>query len=1017
MKKLLLATILGMLILAGTHLMLTASARTAIAAPNATTRYVAAVSGTDTGDCTSNTAPCRTLQYAVDQAQEGDDVWIAALDGTERAVYTVSTGPILSLDKTLTLRGGYSYARALGLWSRLIPALSTLDGQSEHQGIHITGNITATLERLSLNNGNAPQGGNLYAEDATVRFSAVLVISGTATHGGGIYLKNCHTEFEVTNFDLADLIELSGALVVQNNTAEYGGGIYAEGGNPALSAFAVFSNTASVYGGGVYLKEGKPIVAGGLVLDNQAGQQGGGFYLEQSLARIAGTMIYSNTAAQGAGLYLNGPLVTWPIDVPIIANNYIRYNQGGGLYFHQAIAGLANNIIADNVAEDGAAAYLWASSPQFYHNTLANNQGTSAVYITHKPGQIFPPLPPVPSLPRLVNTIIASHTLGIYVESTGLVYPLENRATLEGTLWWANASQGGGSGDIDSTHAVEDAPHFICTGEAPMCPTPYHIETTSAAVDAGVELTMDLPDDDAFFVDIDGQLRPSGAGYDIGADEVVTLSFNAWLIPTFSSITATPGEHVTHTHRLLNTGTQTDTYDLTLDSSTGWAELLTPRLITLGTQMSATVHVRVTVPPEATDGLSDSTRISATSHANPDQTAPALDTTFVVSESLALFDLTIDKETDVDRIDPGTAIPYTLTVTKPEALTETVTVTLTDSAVPTEAIGAWLLPPGCSGVLANGNFTCTWEMAPDTSSATLAMVITSAEAYSGTLINMATVNGSRPDINLVNNFAQATVNVGAPAAGVLLFPQLSPRIARPGERVTHTHTLRNTGDLSDIYDLTLNSSSEWAKLGTDSPITLNSQSTATVQVYVDVPSHATAGMTDTTILSATSRADPAQSAQALDTTLVISEGTETGDIAVSKWANPSTVNPGESIHYTILVTKSDTITKGVNITLTDTLVPTRAVAGWMLPTPCKGTLGQGRITCVWTLPPSTLLLTRTLPIYITTSKSFSGSLLNVASVSASVPEINLGNNGDQVTVTVGQPSTALYLPLILRTAP
>jgi len=37
------------------------------------TRYVA-TTGVDTGDCTNNTAPCRTVQYAVDVASEGDAI-------------------------------------------------------------------------------------------------------------------------------------------------------------------------------------------------------------------------------------------------------------------------------------------------------------------------------------------------------------------------------------------------------------------------------------------------------------------------------------------------------------------------------------------------------------------------------------------------------------------------------------------------------------------------------------------------------------------------------------------------------------------------------------------------------------------------------------------------------------------------------------------------------------------------------------------------------------------------------
>jgi hypothetical protein len=49
-------------------------------------------------------------------------------------------------------------------------------------------------------------------------------------------------------------------------------------------------------------------------------------------------------------------------------------------------------------------------------------------------------------------------------------------------------------------------PDFVAPDEGD-----YHIGPDSAAIDAGVNVGVN--------VDIDGQRRPSGAGYDIGADE------------------------------------------------------------------------------------------------------------------------------------------------------------------------------------------------------------------------------------------------------------------------------------------------------------------------------------------------------------------------------------------------------------------------------------------------------------------------------------------------------------------
>ena len=84
-----------------------------------TIRYVAPASvGNDTGnDCTASSAPCATIQHAVDVADAGDEVRVAT------GVYTdiharprtdvVATGvvtQIVYVSKTVTLRGGYTTA-------------------------------------------------------------------------------------------------------------------------------------------------------------------------------------------------------------------------------------------------------------------------------------------------------------------------------------------------------------------------------------------------------------------------------------------------------------------------------------------------------------------------------------------------------------------------------------------------------------------------------------------------------------------------------------------------------------------------------------------------------------------------------------------------------------------------------------------------------------------------------------------------------------------------------------------
>ncbi len=106
----------------------------------------------------------------------------------------------------------------------------------------------------------------------------------------------------------------------------------------------------------------------------------------------------------------------------------------------------------------------------------------------------------------MTDTILVSHTVGISVTAG-------NTATLQATLWgsgaWANGSDWGGAGSITTgTVNVWGDPAFVNPDAGD-----YHILPTSAAVDAGVHAGVTT--------DIDGDARPYGNGYDIGADECV----------------------------------------------------------------------------------------------------------------------------------------------------------------------------------------------------------------------------------------------------------------------------------------------------------------------------------------------------------------------------------------------------------------------------------------------------------------------------------------------------------------
>jgi parallel beta-helix repeat protein len=430
-----------------------------------------ATTGSDTPSCGSQATPCRTVQYAVDQAQAGEEVRVAAglyTDLQGRAAPGDYLSPpasgvitqVVYISKTVTIWGGYTTAFS----DPPDPETNqtTLDAQGGGRVLFIADPsagsgpaISPTVEGLRLTNGDAAglggtswgddYGGGVYVVNATATISNNRVFSNTADGGGGLYLFNSDTT-------------LSGNTVASNTADGYGGGLSLRGSDATLSGNTVTSNTADGPGGGLYLIESGATLSGNTVISNTADDYGGGLYLRFSDATLSRNTVISNTV-DGYG--------------------------GGGLSLYRSDATLTNNVVTDN---DGSGLYIWASSPRLLHTTIARNSGSSGVFISDDG--------PNYSTVALTNTILVSHTVGIYVRAG-------NTATLESTLWHGNTTDWDGTGTINRSNDYAGDPLFDADG--------YHLMAGSAAIDKGVDAGV--------MTDIDGDPRDSTP--DLGADERV----------------------------------------------------------------------------------------------------------------------------------------------------------------------------------------------------------------------------------------------------------------------------------------------------------------------------------------------------------------------------------------------------------------------------------------------------------------------------------------------------------------
>lgn len=538
------------------------------------TRYVSIEGTDDSNNCAGINNPCATIQHAVDVAQNGDPILISG------GVFSIGSGLVPAVvsvsGKSLSFQGGYTTTFTLRdpeTWPTIV------DGKNSVRGFFISGsgvgpaNVRVTIDGLHIRNGRGNgAGGGIYVSEVTLILTGTRIYSNEAAindyegKGGGLYAITATLYISGCSFSHNVALQggwwgKGGGLYLENSEAEirysrfysniagnlrgmgYGGGIYLSTCRNCLVAHNVIrSNWAGRgdqtrgKGGGIAVYGGYVVVRDNEIAENIAGQYSAGDWLVQSTGGGL-TAIYvddlvveknrflSNTAAlqsSGTRVFSGSGLETWGYTVTIRSNlfqgNVIdRSGRGHGgaicLSAMRAVYLEGNSIISNGMGEEwgllinsskgvtidnniiaanraGGIHIYSVKDSLFRHNTLAEN-GPNGVYLTATERITF------------INTIVASHTVGITVTKTAQVF-------LDHTLWYGNGQNTGGSGVITNTNEIVGPPDFVDPAR-----WNYHIGPGSWAIDRGTEAGINT--------DIDGNNRPWGSGFDIGADEAYWL--------------------------------------------------------------------------------------------------------------------------------------------------------------------------------------------------------------------------------------------------------------------------------------------------------------------------------------------------------------------------------------------------------------------------------------------------------------------------------------------------------------
>jgi len=363
------------------------------------------------GNCGGTITLCySTIQAAVDAAQAGDEIRIAA--GAYTGVNNQGGKPqVVYIAKSLTLRGGYTTAN----WTIPNPAVNVTEINAQVMGraAYITGAdsvVTLTGLRFTYGDanglgGHAPTtyenydaGGGIYIDQATVTLNDCRVSDGAAPsggYGGGLYIRNgtltadrvlWHTN-QAGHGGAAYLYRttthIAGSTFQNNSTTTMNGdgpALTVSGGAFTLSGSTLASNTAvekapfsgaldvnadpflienSVISGTVY-STGAALRGVGTLQGNtiQANQYGGVRIGDSKITLVNNEVLYNGTggAYVEAGVYVSG---VWNATVYLVGN-HIHHNRhlyasatGGGVYVDPADEGwvtLSRNLIEENTA-------------------------------------------------------------------------------------------------------------------------------------------------------------------------------------------------------------------------------------------------------------------------------------------------------------------------------------------------------------------------------------------------------------------------------------------------------------------------------------------------------------------------------------------------------------------------------------------------------------------------------------------------------------------------------------------
>ena len=355
------------------------------------------------------------------------------------------------------------------------------------------------------------------------------------TVGGGIYLLESSPS--ITN------------CIIKGNTAAEGAGIWCENSSPFITNCAISENVVTFWegsGGGIFCYYSSPtitncIISGNITLNDEG--SGGGISCFDSSPTITNCVIRNNVAHDTAGIIISGD--SSPTIADCLISNNIASGLGGGilLYFVDLPVSITNCTISNNFASEGGGGIICKGVQISLDNCIIKGNATH-----HIGGGVMSDYGDITITNcNITNNYAYNNGGGVYVDTTlsivnstisgnesmangGALYcDFDSSVNVVNSIIWGNNAMGGYEemyidywvtywetfnisysdirGGWQGTGNIDADPLFVGNGD-------YHLTAGSPCIDTGTGEGAPLDD-------IDGDIRPQGNGYDMGADEYV----------------------------------------------------------------------------------------------------------------------------------------------------------------------------------------------------------------------------------------------------------------------------------------------------------------------------------------------------------------------------------------------------------------------------------------------------------------------------------------------------------------